>query len=212
MAWQMLETSTMSKVSGGRRCTVWWLAAVLVTAAAGSRGARAAEAPAPMEVETSWYGWQTLLSDAGAIGLWSLAAVVDDAQYGSTSYQSYQAWSTALTVSGFAVYVLGAPAIHLAHGHAHKVADSLALRVGLPLGGALVGMLAGAAACGRSDDEVPCPVITGVLGFVAGGVAAMVLDAVIVADEPVGHPSGARLQPIFIPTSGGGTFTLAGRF
>ena len=153
-----------------------------------------------------------MLSDAGAIGLWSLAAVVDDAQYGSASYQSYQAWSTALTVSGFAVYALGAPAIHLAHGQPHKVADSLVMRVGLPLGGALVGVLAGAAACGRSDDEVPCPLITGVLGFVAGGVAAMVLDAAIVAREPVGHPTGARFQTLFIPTSGGGTFALAGRF
>jgi hypothetical protein len=212
MARQMLETPSMSKVRRGGRFAIWWLAAVLATWAASSRAARAADAPAPTEVETSWYGWQTLLSDAGAIGLWSLAGVVSEAQYDSASYQSYQAWSNALTVAGFAVYVLGAPAIHLAHGHGDKVADSLVMRVGLPFAGALVGVLAGTAACGRSDDEVPCPVITGVLGFAAGGVAAMVLDAVIVAREPVGHPSGSRFQTLFIPTSGGGTFTLAGRF
>jgi hypothetical protein len=202
----------VSKVRRGARSTVWWLAAVLATAAASSRGADAAEASAPTEVATSWYGWQTLLSDAGAIGLWSLAAVVDEAQYGSASWRSYQAWSTALTASGFAVYALGAPAIHLAHGHPDKVADSLVMRVGLPLGGALVGVLAGAAACGRSDDEVPCPLVTGVLGFVAGGVAAMVLDAVVVAHEAVGPVTGSRFQTIIIPTSSGGTFALAGRF
>src|SRR6185369_1797255 len=101
----------MSKVRRGARGTVWRLAAVLATVAASSRGAHAADASAPTEVATSWYGWQTLLSDAGAIGLWSLAAVVDEAQYGSASWRSYQAWSTALTASGFAVYALGAPAI-----------------------------------------------------------------------------------------------------
>jgi hypothetical protein len=202
----------MSKVRRGARGTVWRLAAVLATVAASSRGAHAADASAPTEVATSWYGWQTLLSDAGAIGLWSLAAVVDEAQYGSASWRSYQAWSTALTASGFAVYALGAPAILLAHGHGDKVADSLVMRVGLPFGGALVGALAGGAACGPSYDEVPCPLVAGVLGFVAGGVAAMVLDAVVVAHEAVGPPTGSRFQTIIIPTSGGGTFALAGRF
>src|SRR3954471_11832861 len=99
MARQMLMTPAMFKVRRAAICTIWWLAAVVATAAANSRVARAAEAPAPTEVETSWYGWQTLLSDAGAIGLWSLAAVVDDAQYGSPSWRTYQAWSTALTIS-----------------------------------------------------------------------------------------------------------------
>ena len=212
MARQVLMTPTMSKVRRGRRGTIWRLAAVLAAAAASSRGARAAEAPAPTEVETSWYGWQTLLSDAGAIGLWSLAAVVDDAQYGSPSWRTYQAWSTALTASGFAVYAVGAPAIHLAHGHADKAAESLVMRVGLPFGGALVGVLAGASACGRSYDEVPCPLVLGVLGFVAGGVAAMIVDAVVLAHEPTGPPTGPRFQTLFIPTSGGGTFALAGRF
>jgi hypothetical protein len=185
---------------------------MVATAAASSDGAHAAEAPAPTEIETSWYGWQTLLSDAAAIGLWSVAAVVDDAQYGSASYRSYQAWSTALAASGFAVYALGAPAIHLAHGRADQAGESLIMRVGLPFGGALVGVLVGAGACGRSDDEVPCPLITGVLGFAAGGVAAMVLDAVVLAREPVRHPTGSGFQTLFIPTSGGGSFALAGRF
>ena len=200
----------MSSARPVRRGTSWLLAAVLATTASSSRAARADEAPAP--ARTSWYGWQTLLSDAGAIGLWSLAAVVDDAQYGSTSWRSYQAWSTALTASGFAVYGLGAPAIHLAHGDAGKAGESLAIRVGLPLGGALLGLLVGATACGASEGEVPCPLITGVLGFVAGGIAAMTVDAVLVAREPVRAATGTRFQTIFIPASGGGTFTLAGRF
>jgi hypothetical protein len=188
----------------------WRLAVVLATVAATSRAARASESSAPpAEV---WYGWQTLLSDAGAIGLWSLAAVLDDAQYGSTSRQSYRAWSTALTAAGFTVYGLGAPAIHLAHGRGEKSLESLLLRLGLPLGGALAGALTGVAACGRSDAEVSCPVVTGVLGFLAGGAAAMVLDATVIARERVEPATGTRFQTVFIPTSGGAAFALAGRF
>ena len=204
----MLVTPATVWVRRECRRAIWRTAAAVAFLGA---SARAADAPAPSAAETTWYGWQTLLPDVGAIGLWSLAAVVDDAQYGSTSWRTYQVWSTALTASGFAAYVLGAPAIHLAHGRADKAGKSLAMRIGFPFGGALVGLLGGLAACDSSsrDAEVSCPVMTGVLGFVAGGVAAMVVDAVVVARTPA---AALRFQAVFVPRSGGGTFVLGGRF
>ena len=178
--------------------------------------ARAGEADAPEPrptTQTSWYGWQTLLADAGAIALWSAAYAVDEAKYGSSSPQSYDVGTNLLVASGVAVYFLGGPAIHWAHGHGRKGLGSLGLRVGLPLGGLIAGALLGSVACGSSDNEfVPCPVVIGALGFLGGAVAAPVVDAAVVAREPVTEPTGSQLQAAFVPSGGGGTFVLAGRF
>ena len=43
-------------------------------------------------------------------------------------------------------------------------------------------------------------------------VAAPVVDAAVVAREPVTQPGGSQLQAAFVPSGGGGTFVLAGRF
>jgi len=178
--------------------------------------ARAGEADAPEPrptTQTSWYGWQTLLADAGVIALWSAAYAVDEAKYGSSSPQSYDVGTNLLVASGVAVYFLGGPAIHWAHGHGRKGLGSLGLRVGLPLGGLIAGALLGSVACGSSDNEfVPCPVVIGALGFLGGAVAAPVVDAAVVAREPVTEPTGSQLQAAFVPSGGGGTFVLAGRF
>ena len=178
--------------------------------------ARAGEADAPeprQTTQTSWYGWQTLLADAGVIALWSAAYAVDEAKYGSSSPQSYDVGTNLLVASGVAVYFLGGPAIHWAHGHGRKGLGSLGLRVGLPLGGLIAGALLGSVACRSSDNEfVPCPVVIGALGFLGGAVAAPVVDAAVVAREPVTEPTGSQLQAAFVPSGGGGTFVLAGRF
>jgi hypothetical protein len=171
--------------------------------------------PGPRRPETSWYGWQTLLSDLGVIGLWSAAYAVDDAKYGSASPQNYDIATNVLGWAGLAVYALGAPAIHAAHGNGRKALGSLGLRIGLPLGGALAGALIGSATCGGSnsnDDVVSCPVIFGLLGFLGGGVAAPIVDAAVVAREPVTPPEGPRFQAAFVPSASGGTFVFGGRF
>lgn len=178
---------------------------------------RGPDAPEPRQTtqttQTSWYGWQTLLADAGVIALWSAAYAVDEAKHGSSSPQSYDVGTNLLVASGVAVYVLGGPAIHWAHGHGRKGLGSLGLRVGLPLGGLIGGVLLGSVACGSSDDEfVPCPAVIGALGFLGGAVAAPVVDAAVVAREPVTEPTGSHLQAAFVPSGGGGTFVLAGRF
>jgi hypothetical protein len=170
-------------------------------------------AEVPPKPETSWYGWQTLLSDAATIGLGALAYAADDAKYGSPSPQNYELGANALFAAGVATYALGGPAIHWAHGNGRKGLASLGLRVGMPLGGFIAGLLIGNAACGNDDSEfVSCPVALGALAFLGGMVAAPVVDAAVIAREPVTPPTGPRFQAAVVPSGGGGKFVLAGRF
>ena len=137
-----------------------------------------------------------MLADAGVIALWSAAYAVDEAKYGSSSPQSYDRGTNLLVASGVAVYFSGGPAIHWAHGHGRKGLGSLGLRVGLPLGGLIAGALLGTVACGSSDNEfVPCPAVIGALGFLGGAVAAPIVDAAVVAREPVTDPPVHSFKP-----------------
>src|SRR4051812_31855654 len=173
----------------------------------------ATPAGVPLKPKTSWYGWQTLLSDAATIGLGALAYAADDAKYASSSPQNYELGANVLFAAGVATYALGAPAVHWAHGNGRKGLASLGLRVGLPLGGFLAGMLIGSATCGNDDNEfVSCPVVLGALAFLGGMVAAPVVDAAVIAREPVAPPTGPRFQAALVPSGSGGTFVLAGRF
>jgi len=171
---------------------------------------------APAQVQRmSWYGWQTLLVDGGAVGLFALALWADDAKYASGSYEDYQLASNVLLTASLAAYALGGPAIHWAHGHAQKGWGSLGLRLGLPVGGLIAGLLGGAAFCGSGnggDDFIPCPVVAGVFGFLSGVVAAPIVDAGALAREPVMRPAAPSFQAAFVPSGGGGTLVLGGRF
>jgi hypothetical protein len=175
--------------------------------------ARPARAEAPSGTETTWYGWQTLALDATAIALWGAAAAFDDARYASPSYSTYGELSDAAIAAGFVVYLLGPPLLHLGHGNGEKVATSLLLRLGLPIAGALVGGAVGRAALGSGGDaDVPYPLAAGIVGFVAGGIAAMAIDAAVVARKPVACRSAPAIQPVVVPLAGGARFVLAGRF
>lgn len=169
---------------------------------AGARVACAADTGPSEKAPVSWYGWQTLLSDAGAVGLWSLGLVMEDETAGGT-----------VLGAGTALYAFGAPTIHWAHGQVRKGWGSLALRVGLPLAGAGAGLLIGSAVCGHNDDEfIPCPVGAMGLGFLSGFVVAPAVDAAVLAIEPVRPRTGPDLQAAFVPSRNGGTFMLGGRF
>jgi hypothetical protein len=199
--------------------TVSWLAVMLMVLVGGLRAARAGEADVAEKAETpqtSWYGWQTLISDGSAIGLLSLAYLVDYEGKGATSRQGYADGANLLFATSFATYLVGAPVIHWVHGQGRTGWASLGLRAGLPIGGAIAGALIGSAACGsssNSDELVSCPAAFGAVGALAGVVAAPILDATVLAREPVMPPTGPRLQAAtFVPSGGGGTFVLAGRF
>jgi len=160
-------------------------------------------APAkPEQPQTTWYGWQTLLADGAAAGLVGLAILSPDGN-----------GANVLGTASFVTYLVGGPIIHWAHGHGAKGWGSLGLRVGLPLGGTLAGFLVGKAVCGDSNgDFIDCPVVYGALGLLGGMVAAPVVDATIVAREPVTPPAGPPIQALFVPSGDGGKLVVAGRF
>src|SRR5262245_44231720 len=117
MARNVLLDSGVPKQPSRVNRTAVSLAVTLVALVAGSPAARAGEAGeageevdgafAPEEPQTSWYGWQTLLADAGSIGLGALSWAVNDAKYGSSSYQSYELGSRVLLASSLMTYALG---------------------------------------------------------------------------------------------------------
>jgi hypothetical protein len=197
----------MTSVNVRRKRAAWPILLAFATITVAGRAARADEPAAPPPA--GWYGWQTLASDGTAIALLVAAGYLDDAKYTSSSGQTYGTLSNVALGAGFAVYVLGGPTLHALRGHWDKFGGSLAARLVLPVAGTLVGVLAGTVACHpEGDDEVPCPVIGGMLGFAAGGVAAMIVDAARLARD-----DGPSVTPIITPASGGGvSFTLAGRF
>lgn len=142
----MIRTTTIRRRAG---------AAVLAAALASTLAttARAEDRVTPHSVG-EWYGWQTLLSDGSAVGLWVLAVVLDDAKYTTSGWsQTDQTLSNLALAMGFAAYGLGAPAIHLAHVQTEKAWSSFALRLGLPVAGALAGGLIANAGCSSHSDR-----------------------------------------------------------
>jgi hypothetical protein len=186
------------------------LAVVLAALVAGARAARAADADdgPSRQPETSWYGWQVMATDGAAIGAAVLGYMVGEGQRPSAS-----GTANVLYASSFALYALGGPMVHWAHGNGRKGLTSLGLRAGVPLGGALLGFAIGSAVCDSEDDLIPCPVGFAVMGTFTGMVAAAIVDAGGVAHEPAGPTRGPRLQAAtFVPSGGGGTFLFTGRF
>jgi hypothetical protein len=167
----------------------------------------------PAAPRTTWYGWETLLSDASVQVLGTAAGLAADAGYGSGTRQSYVTGAQVLIGAAVVVYGLGGPVVHLANGHAGKAAGSLGLRLALPVVGALAGLLLARATCqSGGEGDVPCDAIAGVFGFFGGIAAAVAIDAAVLARGPAEPATRSRLQAAFVPAGGGGTFVLGGRF
>jgi hypothetical protein len=75
----------------------------------------------PVATESHWYGWQTLLTDGGAIALPVIAS----------TFRNEPATTVALC-AGAGAFVLGAPIVHLAHRRRGAFGLSLGLRLALP--------------------------------------------------------------------------------
>jgi hypothetical protein len=171
-----------------------------------ARSAHAEREPSADDSETAreshWYGWQTLLVDGGAIGL-------------------------AVPTHGIAFlvgYPLGGPTVHIAHGHAEKGSLDLLVRVGTPVGGALVGALVLYAIapnhCSSCDVVQDAWQLGAVYGALLGGVGAMAIDAAVLAREevPVAHRAtdlgraGVTVTPTVRPAPGSITAGVLGTF
>lgn len=150
--------------------------------AAALLAAPAEDAPAP--AETHWYGWETLATDAGAIGFAALTA-----WHGSSDTTSL-----VLGLTSASFYFVGGPIVHLAHGRGTTALADFGLRLGIPLAaGLLFGALSGSATTNATD----CPGCDFAIGFLLGaglgGIGASIVDAAWLAREPV--PPRARLAP-----------------
>jgi hypothetical protein len=149
-----------------------------------------------------WYGYQTLGVDLGALALLAL---------------SVQSESGGLALASLGTYVVGPPIVHFAHGNIGKGFGDLGLRLGLPVGGALVGVgfacvLGGCG--GHGDFAGYAAAFGGLVGGASGGVAAMIIDWALLSREPSRQApreprdAGARrpvtLTPsVAVPPSGG---------
>ena len=168
--------------------------------------------PHPDEADRRWYGWQIILTDGAAIASVAMAA------HGS-------GWGDL----GLTLYLGGGPVVHFAHGNAAKGAGSLALRVAVPLGSALVGGLLGAlvggSPSGCSGFFCPSPaeigigagVLLGLLGASIVDIAVLAYDAHPVEPRPHAEPLRLHVAPVTgLPRDSSGhvtpTFGLAGAF
>jgi hypothetical protein len=148
---------------------------------------RASQPETTVATHPAWYGWQLLAADAGVVGLASAGFMFPHENGG------------AKVGAAVLMYLLDGPILHAAHGRGGGALRSVALRLGLPLAGALVGGTIGSELelrrhreNGHSLDD-GCAGCGGVLGaFIGAGlqtVPAMIIDAVL-AWEP--RPTAAR--------------------
>jgi hypothetical protein len=128
-----------------------WVAALIAVSGAGARAQS-------LDVEKRWYGWQTLLVDASASATGLLV-------YGGRDSDLTRGLVTTGVIYGF-----GGPIVHFAHRNPGRAAGSFALRLVLPVLGAIVGYSA------SSCSHLNCGDQSGT-GLLVGMVTASVVDA-----------------------------------
>jgi len=147
------------------------------------------------------YGSHTFLVDASFIGLGIAAGSIANADI-----------TAARILGGIAAagYLLGPPIVHLLHRQGGAAGGSFALRLGAPLGGALLGGAVGAKAGSGYAGYVGIFV-----GAALGIVTAAIVDAAVLAEEEVESapavPS-AFVLPAPARNGTGAAFALSWRF
>jgi hypothetical protein len=158
--------------------------------------------PAPVEPAATpapaWYGTETLLVDAAALGLLIVGASVGGATRDTKV-------SEAFALAGLGTYVLGGPIVHLAHDRPYAALGSLGLRVGAPVVAGFVGMAIEQSSC--SPGTWFCGLAGLLLGGTVGVIGAVAIDSAAIAWAP-------RTQLTVVPMVGGGRLgvNLGGTF
>lgn len=155
--------------------------------------------------ETSWYGWQVLVADGASLIVLPIGAGVSQSE-----------------ILGFAAlggYLLAPPIMHGARGRWGIAAASLGLRLGVPTVGLLLGAAVDSESCRGGDF---CVEAGAALGFVAGILGAVALDASLLSFEKVDVDAasddrakrrGFAFTPTFTPRKDGGfAFGLGATF
>ena len=152
-------------------------------------------------VKERWYGWQTLVTDAGAVTL-TIALTANADEHDDAAV-------IGALVIGASAFALGGPLVHGAHGRWGKAGVSLALRLGL----SLIGGAIGADSCSQYVyDHEGCAIGYGAVGLIAGATTAVIVDAAVLARAPVPAPARDHAMIVFTPVRSGGGLTLVGRF
>jgi hypothetical protein len=135
-----------------RHATPFLLAAFLTAGLGAPRAARAEDPPADSVRETTWYGWQLLVADGIALGLWGPGAfrLATDPNFANHEFGGVLA---AGLFTGVLLSTLGTPLIHVPHHHRGRAIGSMAARILLPL--ATVA-LTGFSGFGCDDSDPRC--------------------------------------------------------
>jgi hypothetical protein len=147
---------------------------------------------------TRWYGYQAMLTDAAAIGMfYGGVSTFRLCFHGEESNRGCDnGASGALLLGSLATYSFAAPVIHLAHGHPGKAGASFGIRaapwlIAVPL----------------SQTESP-----GAAGlFITSIFMAMVIDDGLLAREPVTEPA-VQLGAVVDPGTGGAMISIGRQF
>ena len=158
--------------------TLAGLGAVTILFCAGQALAQTAApeptAPVTAPATARWYGGQTLMADAGGIGLITTALALDAAGARGPAVGG----TFLLGVGGL---LLGGPVVHAVHGRWGRAGASLALRVGLPILGWAAGFGIGRQSCGYEYDHEGGPTDYANVGVLFGALAAIVVDSAVLA-------------------------------
>lgn len=160
------------------------------------------------ETRTETYRGSIAIADAAALGMFIGGGLGE---------------SDVVGTAGILTYVLGSPAVHVAHGNGVGAMASLGLRVALPVGGFAVGLAVGEQRC-KSDPSPGwfCGLGEAVLGGAIGVVSASAIDIALLArtDVPVEkqdpwmlHAGNVNANPVVASTPEGGlSLGLLGTF
>ncbi|HXU64140.1 MAG TPA: hypothetical protein VN962_20715 [Polyangia bacterium] len=167
-------------------------------------GAPAPAVPAaPQEPATHWYGGSALAIDG--------AVVLSMVTLSQTSHVD-SSIAADVVYGAVAAYLLGGPIAHWVHGNATHSEQSLLLRLGgLAVGVAAVYAVAsGSSGCNaEASAHASCPVA---YGMVLALLAAMLIDDLALAREPIVQPPQASVSPRVLVQSGLAMFGVGGTF
>jgi hypothetical protein len=163
------------------------------------------------EPKGAFYGYSILMTDLVALGVGALAVATISSSFPS----SLGSAGGVLLVGSGLTYVLGGPIVHATHHKTRTAFGSFGLRLGLPVGGALVGAMVGVGSTqGCSVDSCGAGGIVegGLVGFALGVVTASAIDIGVLAYEDVPKSTSPRfaLVPAIDPKKGSASLIVQG--
>jgi len=156
--------------------------------------------PPPIGYRTESYRLHLLAADVGALGVGVLGGITHNESLGS--------------IAGLGIFTF-APAMHIAHGNYRGALRSLVFRVGLPVAGAMAGLILYDAPHAREDEDGGGFIPFGegsLIGLGVGFASAIAIDYIWIAEQDVPVTSGESWGPTVSVSPHGASVGLLGRF